>query len=146
MIPSALLSVYSAKLCGMPLSLLSKFMVTCAPAGTVSSLWLKAKFLAYRSIVTSGPGTVVCVDVGDPVGSVWWGVSGSDAWVAGVVSGWGVGGPWPVVHPAIATAAVTARIKITILIPSLINGYRTGENKIVITKISLKTGLIPILC
>ena len=33
-------SVYTEKVCGIPLSLLSKLTVTCAPAGTVSVLWL----------------------------------------------------------------------------------------------------------
>ena len=39
-------SVYTAKLCGIPESMLSKFTVTCAPAGTVIVLVSKAMFWA----------------------------------------------------------------------------------------------------
>ena len=45
----------------MPLSLLSKLTVTCAPAGTVIVLLSKAIFWATRSMVTVCPGGVVVV-------------------------------------------------------------------------------------
>ncbi len=43
---------YTAKLWGMPESLLSKFTVTAAPAGTLIVFKLNALFWAIRSIVT----------------------------------------------------------------------------------------------
>ncbi len=52
----ALESVYTAKLCGIPLSILLKLMVTCAPAGTVMVLILKAIFCATRFRVVPPPG------------------------------------------------------------------------------------------
>jgi hypothetical protein len=65
--------VYTAKLCGMPESWLSKFTVTDAPAGTVIVLKLNAILCAIRSMVTLwavvvgvvvGVGVGVDVDVG----------------------------------------------------------------------------------
>lgn len=63
---------YKAKLCGIWESLLSKFMVTAAPAGTVIVLMLKAMFSATRSIVTDfAEGEVdVVVEVVVEVGAV----------------------------------------------------------------------------
>lgn len=48
---AALESVYTAKLCGIPESLLLKLTVTFAPAGTVIVFLSNARFCAARSIV-----------------------------------------------------------------------------------------------
>jgi hypothetical protein len=65
-------SVYSAKLCGTPASLLVKVIVTDAPAGTVIVDVLNARFWAESATVT-GPamvGTVVAAVVGTVVATV----------------------------------------------------------------------------
>ncbi len=64
----ALESLYREKLCGIPLSWLSKFNVTLAPAGTVMVLKSKARPLATRLIVTEvGAGADVVVGGADVV-------------------------------------------------------------------------------
>ncbi len=65
-------SVYTARLCEMPLSLLLKFTVTFAPAGTVIVFLSKAMFCATRSTVTGAPadeavGAAVAEEVGTAV-------------------------------------------------------------------------------
>jgi hypothetical protein len=57
-------------LCGIPLSILLKLTVICAPAGTVILLMLKAKFCADRlKVVVAPPGEVEgeAVAVGEAV-------------------------------------------------------------------------------
>lgn len=55
-------------MCGIPVSLLSKLIVTCEPAGTIIVWASKAKFWATRSIGVPVVGLGVPVGVGVPVG------------------------------------------------------------------------------